>query len=88
MVSPVDTTTATSSRFDEDDPEAWFQYASAAARLGRFALADSALDRALEGNPIRPGALFLRGWIRESTGRSAEAVVSRDVEAGATMAAI
>jgi tetratricopeptide (TPR) repeat protein len=61
-------------RLDEDDPESWFQLASAAARLGRFALADSALDRSLEMNPVRPGTLFLRGWIRESTGRADEAI--------------
>jgi tetratricopeptide (TPR) repeat protein len=61
-------------RLDEGDPEAWFQLASAAARLGDFALADSALDRSVEMNPVRPGVLFLRGWIRENTGRDAEAI--------------
>lgn len=60
-------------RLDDEDPESWFQLASAAARLGRFALADSALERSLEMNPVRPGSLFLRGWIRESTGRPDEA---------------
>lgn len=61
-------------RLDDGDPESWFQLASAAARLGRFALADSALDRSLELNPVRPGTLFLRGWIREHDGRAEEAI--------------
>lgn len=61
-------------RLDDEDAESWFQLASAAARLGRFALADSALDRSLELNPVRPGTTFLRGWIRESTGRVDEAI--------------
>jgi tetratricopeptide (TPR) repeat protein len=61
-------------RLDEDDPESWFQFASAAARMGRFDLADSALDRSVELNPVRPGVLFLRGWIRENTGHTAEAI--------------
>lgn len=60
-------------RLDDEDAESWFQLASAAARLGRFALADSALDRSLELNPVRPRTLLLRGWIRENTGRAAEA---------------
>lgn len=60
-------------RLDDEDAESWFQLASAAARLGRFALADSALDRSVELNPVRPGTVFLRGWIREGTGRDAEA---------------
>lgn len=53
---------------DEEDAEGWFQLATAQARLGRFAAADSSLDRSLELNPVRPGAFFLRGLIRESTG--------------------
>lgn len=61
-------------RMDDGDAESWFQLASAAARTGRFALADSALDRAVELNPVRPGTLFLRGWIRENTGQEAEAI--------------
>lgn len=61
-------------RLDDGDGESWFQLASAAARLGRFGQADSALDHAVELNPVRPGTLFLRGWIREGSGRTAEAI--------------
>jgi tetratricopeptide (TPR) repeat protein len=59
---------------DPDDPENWFQLASVRARQGRFGEADTALNRSLEGNPIRPGALFLSGWIRERLGRTGEAI--------------
>ena len=60
---------------DDEDGESWFQLAAAQARLGRFAIADSSLARSLALNPIRPGAFFLRGWIRESLGRTEEAIV-------------
>ncbi|MCC6349712.1 MAG: tetratricopeptide repeat protein [Candidatus Eisenbacteria bacterium] len=60
-------------RLDDEDAEAWFQLATVAMRVGRFGLADSALDRSDELNPVRPGALLLRGWIRQYTGRPAEA---------------
>ena len=59
---------------DEDDAEAWFQMAAAAARLGHYSLADSALSRSVDLNPARPGQVFLRGWIRENTGRRSEAI--------------
>ena len=59
---------------DEDNAEAWFQLAAAEARLARYGAADSALGRAIELNPARPGQLFLRGWIRESTGHRGEAI--------------
>lgn len=61
-------------RLDDEDAESWFQLASAAARLGRFEQAERALERSAELNPVRPGTLFLRGWIRESTGRTDEAI--------------
>lgn len=60
---------------DEEDGEAWFQLAAAEARLGRFGAADTALASAVELNPLRPGVLFLDGWIHESTGKPAEAIV-------------
>lgn len=56
------------------DGELWFQYAASEARLGRFARADSALTRAIELNPVRPGAGFLMGWIKESRGEPAAAI--------------
>ena len=59
---------------DEDDAEAWFQLAAAQARLGHYGLADSALTRSVNLNPMRPGQIFLKGWIRESTGRHTEAI--------------
>jgi tetratricopeptide (TPR) repeat protein len=58
---------------DEDDGESWFQFAASSARLGRFGAADSAASRAAELNPLRPGLLFLQGWIAENLGRNAEA---------------
>ncbi len=61
-------------RIDEDDAESWFQLATTRARLGRFQEADSALTIALEDNPARPGALFLRGWLRERLGHPEEAI--------------
>lgn len=60
---------------DEDDGEAWFQLAALRARRGAFAAADSALRRAVELQPTRPGLFFLSGWIREGLG-DAEAAVS------------
>jgi tetratricopeptide (TPR) repeat protein len=59
---------------DEDDAEAWFQLAAAEARLGHYDVADSALARSAALNPMRPGQVFLKGWIRESTGRRGEAI--------------
>jgi tetratricopeptide (TPR) repeat protein len=59
---------------DDFDGEMWFQYAASEARLGRFPAADTALARALELNPMRPGAQFLRGWIEESLGHPDEAI--------------
>jgi len=59
---------------DDQDAESWFQLAAADARLGRYADADSALTNALDGNPGRPGAAFLRGWIRERLGHPDEAI--------------
>lgn len=56
------------SYYEEDDGEAWFQLAAIRARFGRFAAADSALRRALDLNPTRPGTFFLSGWIREGLG--------------------
>jgi tetratricopeptide (TPR) repeat protein len=61
-------------RLDEFDGEMWFQYAASEARLGRFTRADSALARAIELNPMRPGIGFLRGWVLESLGRPVEAI--------------
>jgi tetratricopeptide (TPR) repeat protein len=58
---------------DDDDAEAWFQLAAAEAREGRFGAADTALTAAEERNPVRPGIYFLRGWISESLGRTAQA---------------
>ena len=59
---------------DEDDGESWFQLAAAEARLGHFEAADSLLAEATALNPVRPGALFLEGWIDENLGRGQEAV--------------
>jgi tetratricopeptide (TPR) repeat protein len=61
---------------EEDDGEAWFQLAAAEAWRGRFRSADSAIARAVELNPLRPGLFFLRGWIQESLGQDAEARLS------------
>jgi tetratricopeptide (TPR) repeat protein len=59
---------------DENDAEAWFQLAAAEARLAHYGAADSALTHSVDLNPMRPGQIFLKGWIRESTGRHAEAI--------------
>jgi tetratricopeptide (TPR) repeat protein len=61
---------------DEFDAEMWFQFAASEARLGRFATADSALSRAAELNPMRPGLAFLQGWVAESLGRPEDAIAS------------
>lgn len=58
---------------DEDDGESWFQLAAAEARLGRFAAAGLALTEAMAINPLRPGILFLSGWVEESQGNSKRA---------------
>ncbi|MFI5370846.1 MAG: tetratricopeptide repeat protein [Candidatus Eisenbacteria bacterium] len=58
---------------DEEDGESWFQLAASLARLGRFGGADSAAQRAAELNTMRPGLLFLQGWIAENLGRNHEA---------------
>lgn len=63
-------------RIDEFDPEMWFQFAASEARLGRFASADSALARAAELNPLRPGLAFLQGWVAESLGRTEDAITA------------
>jgi tetratricopeptide (TPR) repeat protein len=65
---------ARSVEIEEEDGESWFQLAAAQARLGKFAIADSSLSRSLELNPIRPGAFFLRGWIRENEGKLDDAI--------------
>lgn len=59
---------------DPMDGEMWFQLAAVEARLGRFGAADTALARAEELNPLRPGTLFLSGWILESLDRPEEAI--------------
>ena len=59
---------------DPEDSESWFQLAATQARLGEFGAADSSLAESLQLNPIRPGALFLKGWIRESLGFVDEAI--------------
>ncbi len=59
---------------DPEDSESWFQLAATQARLGKFGAADSSLTESLELNPIRPGAMFLQGWIRESMGFPNEAI--------------
>lgn len=61
-------------QLDPFDGELWFQLAAVEARLGRFGAADTAMTRAEELNPLRPGALFLSGWILESLGRPDEAI--------------
>ncbi|HEY3215928.1 MAG TPA: tetratricopeptide repeat protein [Candidatus Eisenbacteria bacterium] len=54
---------------EEDDGEAWFQLGAAEARSNRFSSADSAMAKAVELNPLRPGRFFLEGWIAENLGR-------------------
>ncbi len=61
-------------QLDEEDPEAWFQLALAETRRGRYASADSAVKVSVALNPLRPGSLFLRGWIAEGLDRSEEAI--------------
>jgi len=58
---------------DDEDGEAWFQFAAAQARLGRFGAADTALVTAVQLNPLRPGLFFLRGWVAENLGRVEQA---------------
>jgi tetratricopeptide (TPR) repeat protein len=57
-----------------DDAESWFQLAAAQARLGRFGAADSSLAASSELSPVRPGQLFLQGWVAEGLGRDDEAI--------------
>lgn len=57
-----------------DDAESWFQLAAGEARLGHFGAADTALAEVLHMDPLRPGALFLQGWIEENLGRTQRAV--------------
>jgi tetratricopeptide (TPR) repeat protein len=59
---------------DEGDGEAWFQLAAVEVRRGHFEAADSLLAEAMALNPVRPGALFLAGWIQDGLGHSAEAL--------------
>ena len=59
---------------DDEDGEAWFQLAAVEARLGHFEAADSVLAEASALNPVRPGALFLAGWIQEGLGHPVEAM--------------
>jgi tetratricopeptide (TPR) repeat protein len=61
---------------DDGDAEGWFQLAAAEARLGHFDAADSMLDEAKALNPVRPGILFLDGWIQEGLGRPVAATKS------------
>src|SRR5204862_2313875 len=64
----------TSTGAEEKDGEEWFQLAGAEARLGHFAAADKALASAKDLSPVRPGILFMEGWIREGQGRRPEAI--------------
>lgn len=59
---------------DDGDDEAWFQLAAVEARRGHFQAADSLLTEAVSLNPVRPGALFLAGWIQDGLGHPAEAM--------------
>ena len=59
---------------DEEDGEAWFQIAAAEARRGDLKAAEFSLQRAGELNPVRPGLLFLSGWVKENLGRPDEAI--------------
>ncbi len=58
---------------DDEDGEAWFQLAAAEVREGHYGAADTAVAVAAGINPLRPGLFFLRGWIAEVQGRTAEA---------------
>ena len=59
---------------DDGDSEAWFQLAAVEARRSHFVAADSMLAEAMALNPVRPGALFLAGWIQDGLGHPAEAM--------------
>jgi tetratricopeptide (TPR) repeat protein len=59
---------------DDGDGEAWFQLAAVETRRGHFEVADSLLAEAMALNPVRPGALFLAGWIQDGLGHAAEAM--------------
>ena len=59
---------------DDGDGEAWFQLAGVEARQGHFEVAHSALAEAMAINPVRPGGLFLAGWIQDGLGHPAEAM--------------
>ena len=59
---------------DEEDGEAWFQVAASEARRGDFKSAAVSLDRAVDLNPMRPGVIFLQGWVKENLGDAAGAI--------------
>jgi predicted Zn-dependent protease len=59
---------------DDTDGETWFQLAATELRLGRFGAADTALTYAADLNPIRPGLMFMQGFIAQSLGRNGEAI--------------
>lgn len=61
---------------DDGDEESWFQLAAAEARMGHVEAADSALEQTLSFGRYRPGLYFLEGWIRESEGRSDDAIAA------------
>lgn len=61
-------------KLDEEDPENWFQLAAAQARLGAFEAANESLTEAEDLGPLRPGQLFLQGWVDEGLGKNAEAI--------------
>jgi tetratricopeptide (TPR) repeat protein len=57
------------------DGEAWFQLGAAEARLGRFGPARRALQEAEALNPVRPGMVFLKGWVAEGLNQPDSAIV-------------
>ena len=59
---------------DEEDGEAWFQLATAEARLQDFAAADRAISQAARLNPVRPGTIFVQGWVKEGRGETRTAI--------------
>ena len=59
---------------EPDDAESWFQLAAGEARLGRFGAADTALQQAVQMNPLRPGIDFLQGWLQENMGHADRAL--------------
>ncbi len=61
-------------QLDQDDPENWFQLAAAQARLGSFEDANRSLGQAEDLGPLRPGQLFLQGWVDEGLGKNDEAI--------------